>query len=95
MAVFPNKVKISPDSRSFELKTFTRPKEISPDSRWSKICETKKTTKKQNWPKNYRIVGQMCLGILSDLPLFYQTCPLGPTLLGKTDMVSAAQGLTK
>ena len=25
----------------------------------------------------------MWLGILSDLPLFYQTCPVGPTLLGK------------
>ena len=35
-------------------------------------------------PKNNRIVGQMWLGILSDLPLFYQTCPVGPTLLGKT-----------
>ena len=34
-AVFPNKVKIMLDSRSCKLETFTRPKEISPDSRWS------------------------------------------------------------
>ena len=34
--------------------------------------------------KNIRIVGSMWLDILLDLPLFYQTCPVGPTLLGKT-----------
>ena len=34
--------------------------------------------------KNNRIVGQIWLGILLDLPLFYLTCPVGPTLLGKT-----------
>ena len=30
----------------------------------------------------------MWLGILPDLPLFYLTCPVGPTLLGKTDVAS-------
>ena len=34
--------------------------------------------------KNNQSVGQMWLGILPDLLLFYQTCPVGPTLLGKT-----------
>ena len=37
--------------------------------------------------KNNQIVGQTWLGILSDLLLFYQTCPVGPTLLGKTEKV--------
>ena len=32
-----------------------------------------------------RIVDQMVLGILSDLPLFYQTCPVGPTLLERLE----------
>ena len=41
----------------------------------------KKTTKTQ---KYNRIVGPMSLGILRDLPLFYQTCLVGLTLLGKT-----------
>ena len=44
-----------------------------------------KNDQKTTDQKNYRIVGQMWLGIFSDLPLFYQTCPVGPTLLGKTD----------
>ena len=43
-----------------------------------------KKTKKQNRAKNNQIVGQMWLGILPDLPLFYQTCPIGLMLLGKT-----------
>ena len=33
--VFPNKVKISLDSRSCKRETFTRPKKYSPDRRWS------------------------------------------------------------
>ena len=44
-----------------------------------------KNDKKTNLTKkNKQIVGQVWLGILPDLPLFYQTCPVGPTLLGKT-----------
>ena len=42
--------------------------------------------------KNTRIVGPMWLGILPDLPLFYLTCPVGPTLLGKTGKASCPQG---
>ena len=87
-AVFPNKVKISPDSRSCKLETFTRPKEISPDSRWSManshLVRPKKKRQKTKLTKNNQTVGQMWLGISSDLLLFYQTCPVGPTLLGKT-----------
>ena len=44
----------------------------------------KKTPKNKTDQKNNRIVGPMWLGILQDLPLFYWTCPFGPTLLGKT-----------
>ena len=55
----------------------------------SHLVRLKKTTKKQNRPKNNRIVGQMWLGILSELPLFYQTCPVGRTLLGKTAFLCA------
>ena len=47
-AVFPNNLKISLDSRSFKLETFTLPEEISPDSRWSMadfyFVRPKKTT---------------------------------------------------
>ena len=52
----------------------------------SHMVRPKKKIKKQNSLKNNRIVSQMWLGILSDLPLFYQTCPIGPTLLGKTEL---------
>ena len=38
-----------------------------------------KTDQKNNW-----IVGQIWLGILLYLPLFYQICPVGSTLLGQT-----------
>ena len=48
--VFPNEVKISLDSRSCKLKTFTRPKEISPDSRWSMADSQLVRPKKR--PKN-------------------------------------------
>ena len=53
----------------------------------SHLVGQKKTTKKQNRPKNNRIVGQMWLGILSELPLFYQTCPSGLSdVIGKDCM---------
>ena len=83
MPVFPNKLKISLNRRLCKLETFTRPKEISQTvgGQFPILIRTvrpKKTTKKT------RIVGLMLLGILPDLPLFYQTCPVGPTLLGKT-----------
>ena len=48
----------------------------------SYLVRPKKTTKKTK----LTIVGQMWLGILPDLPLFYQTSPVGRTLLGKTDI---------
>ena len=50
----------------------------------SHLVRPKKRTKNKTDQINNRIVGQMWLGILSDLPLFYQTCPVGPPLLGKT-----------
>ena len=75
---------ISLDSRSCKLETSTRPKEIPPDSRWSMVDAHLVRQKNKIDQKNNQIVGQMWLGILSDLPLFYQTCPVGPTLLGKT-----------
>ena len=75
--VFPNKVKISLESRSCKLETFTmftRSKEMSPDSRWSiaysHLVRPKKRPKNKTDQKNNRIVCQMWLGILSDLPLF-------------------------
>ena len=94
MSIFPNNVKISLDSRSCKPETFSRPKEISPDSRWSmadshllRLKNDQKTTKKTKTDqKNNWIVRQMWLGILPYLPLFYQTCPVDSTLLGKTDM---------
>ena len=33
----------------------------------------------------------MWLGILPDLPLFYRTCPVSPTLLGKTAGIGTSQ----
>ena len=50
----------------------------------SHLVTPKKRPKNETDQKNYRIVGQMWLSILSDLPLFYQTCSVSPTLLGKT-----------
>ena len=91
MSVFPNKVKISLDSRSCKLESFTRPKEISPDSRWSMadsyLVRPKKQQQKTKMTKKITtLYGRMWLGILPDLPLFYQTCLVGSMLLGKTDM---------
>ena len=57
----------------------------------SHLVRPKNDQKDKTDQKNNRIVGQMWLGILSDLRLFYQTCPVGPTLLGKTDV----QGFSK
>ena len=54
----------------------------------SQLARQKKRPKNKTDQKNNWIVGQMWLGILSDQPLFYQTCPVGPTLLGKTDMLT-------
>ena len=72
-AVFPNKLKISLDSRSCKLEIFTRPKKNSPDSMWSTansylVRPKKKLPKNKTDQKNKQIVGPMWLGILSDLP---------------------------
>ena len=75
-AVFPNKFKISLDSRSCELETFIRPNKFSPDN-WSIADVYLVITTK-------RIVGPMWLGIFPDLPVLYRTCLVSPTLLGKT-----------
>ena len=86
--VFPNKLKISLDSRSCKLETFNRPKKNSPDSMWSMadsyLVRPKKQPKNKTDQENKQIVGPMWLVILPDLPLFYLTCPVGPLLLGKT-----------
>ena len=51
-------------------------------------CETKENNpQKKTDRKNNRIVVPMWPGILLDLPLFYLTCPVGPTPLGKTVML--------
>ena len=52
------------------------------------LWDQKKTKKTKLTKKKNRIVGQMWLGIFPNLSLFYQTCPVGPTLLGKTAMVN-------
>ena len=51
---------------------------------YSYLVRPKKLPKNITDQKNKQIVGPMWLGILPDLPLFYLTCPVGLTLLGKT-----------
>ena len=69
--------KLLPDQKKFHRKV---------GGQWPilTLCDKKKRQKNKTDQKNNLIVGQMWLGILSDLPLFYQTCPVDPTLLGKT-----------
>ena len=60
----------------------------------SHLVNQKNYKKNKADQKYYRIVGQMWLGILSDLPLLYQTCPVGPTLFGKTDVFNPVSART-
>ena len=83
---FPNKLKISLDSRFSKLETFTRPKKIHQTNLGGQFlpCDYKKNVQKTKLTKeNNRIVGPTWLSILPDLNVFYRTCPVGRTLLGK------------
>ena len=77
--VGPVNLKILPDQKKFQQTVGGQ----WPIPTWD---QKKKRPEKKTDQKNYRIAGQMWLDILSDLPLFYQTCPAGPPLLGKTDI---------
>ena len=72
--VSPNKLKISLDSRSCKLKAFTGPKKHHQTVGGQLPILTW-------WDKKYLDCRS---DILSDLPLFYQTCLVGPMLLRKT-----------
>ena len=50
---------------------------------YSYLMRPKTRLKSKTDQKNNQIVGQMWLGILPGLPLFYLTCPVGPTLVEK------------
>ena len=59
------------------------------------LVRPKKRPKNKTDQKNNRIVGPMWLGILQDLPLFYLTCLVGLTLLGKTGLYKNILALSR